>query len=436
MTTTTGDTSARTHGTRLADSGARPAHPGSRPASPGTRLASLDGLRGVAALIVVVYHLSLVARPFLDNRTTGDAWWWLTQTPLKLFTAGTESVLVFFVLSGVVVSLPALRAGFGWSGYYGGRMLRLYLPVWASLALAAVLIALLPRDVSAITQGAWIDRANAHTLSLRQLLEEASLWRATYDVNNVLWSLRWELVFSLALPLFVWAASRLRAHWHLAAALAIVVTVSGRLLHVDALVYLPVFFLGSLIAVRLPELLAWPPPRSFWTIATIASLGLLIASWLVRPIEGAISSEVLWGLSGVGAAGLVVVAIASPWARRMLSTAVPRWLGKVSFSLYLVQAPIIATLAFALGDERWKLIAALGVPLSLGAAWLFYRFVERPSHVLAKRVSARLNRKRSSYESTSTESTLPAGSRNHAMSGPWSGPEERAMPRSSVNSPS
>ncbi|HEV7949025.1 MAG TPA: acyltransferase family protein, partial [Glaciihabitans sp.] len=72
--------------------------PGSAPA---TRLNSLDGLRGIAALVVVFYHLSLVARPFLDTGHTGDVWWWLTETPLKVFTLGTESVLVFFVLSGV-----------------------------------------------------------------------------------------------------------------------------------------------------------------------------------------------------------------------------------------------------------------------------------------------------------------------------------------------
>lgn len=389
-----------------------------RLASP-ERLTSLDGLRGIAAAIVMVYHLSLVARPFIDTGTRGDLWWWLTATPLKLFTAGTEAVLVFFVLSGLVVTLPALKTRFGRLGYYGARLLRLYLPVWGALALAALLIALLPRDAAAVTPDAWISRANPTHITLPQWLSEASLWKASYDIDNVLWSLRWELVFSLSLPLFVIVARAVRKHWQVAAAVAVALTVSGRVVALDAVVYLPVFFLGALIAVRLPDLRAWSARRSrlFWLVLMVGSSVLLVASWLARPLETKLSSQVLWGLSGLGAAGLVIVAIGSPLAVRTLSAAVPRWLGKISFSLYLVQAPIIATVAFALGDANWPLVAGLAIPLCLLTAWLFHSAVEKPSHRLARAVGRRLGR-RAEPQLESTDKMLPAGSRNQAMSGP------------------
>lgn len=390
--------------------------------TPTPRLTSLDGLRGVAASIVMLYHLTLVARPFIDTGTRGDLWWWLTATPLKLFTAGTEAVLVFFVLSGLVVTLPALKAGFGWAGYYGTRLLRLYLPVWGALGLAALLVALLPRDAASVTAHAWISSANSTSITVPQWLGEASLWQASYNIDNVLWSLRWELVFSLALPLFVIAARAVREHWQLAASLAIVLTITGRLVSLDALVYLPVFFLGALIAVRLGALREWEAQRGrvFWASLTSASLALLIASWLARPLETSTGANLLWGLAGVGAAGLVLVVIGSPLAGRMLSAAVPRWLGKVSFSLYLVQAPLIATLAFALGDDHWPLVAGIGIPLCLATAWLFYVAVEKPSHRLARHVGRLVERvvRRSEPQLESTDRTLPAGSRNQAMSGP------------------
>jgi peptidoglycan/LPS O-acetylase OafA/YrhL len=334
----------------------------------------------------MLYHLSLVARPYLDTGRVGDIWWWLTETPLKLATAGTEAVLVFFVLSGLVVALPTLRDGFSWPAFLGARFVRLYLPVWGSLALAAAVIAILPRNPAAATAGSWLDEANSTHVTLPQLLGEASLWRVTYDLNNVLWSLRWELVFCLCLPLLIALASLVKNHWLPAAAAATALMITGRLTDVDALVYLPVFFLGTLMAVRMPELRSWAATRSTrtWAVVTSTSLALLIGSWLARHIEGTVGGEVLWALSGVGAAGLIIVVLGSPLAQRMLSARVPRWLGRVSFSLYLVQAPVIATVAFALGDGNWLLIAAISIPATLGLSWLFHLGVERPAHLLAR----------------------------------------------------
>jgi len=358
--------------------------------SPGTieRLPALDGMRGVAALIVVLYHSTLVARPFLDDGRVGDGWWWLTETPFKLLTAGTEAVLVFFVLSGLVVALPTLVAGFSWTKFLTTRFLRLYLPVWAALLFAAALILVVPRPAWRVSGGEWIDTANARSLSLPSLLSEASLFRVSYDINNVLWSLRWEIIFTLALPLFVVLAVLVRRWWIAAASVSVALTITGRLAEIDALVYLPVFFLGTLMAVRLPELQAACERRSarFWRVAVALSLLLMIASWIARPIvpSGTTGSSVLWALAGVGAAGLIVVALGSPAARALLTRPVIQWLGRVSFSLYLVHVPILATVTFVVGDERWWLAILISVPASLALAQLFFVVVEKPAHRFAR----------------------------------------------------
>ena len=358
--------------------------------SPGSleRLPALDGMRGVAALVVVLYHSTLVARPFLDTKTVGDAWWWVSETPFKLLTAGTEAVLVFFVLSGLVVALPTLVAGFSWPKFLTTRFLRLYLPVWAALLFAAALIALIPRPVSRVSAGEWIDTANSQSVSVATLLSEASLFRISYNIDNVLWSLRWEIIFSLALPLFVVLAVLVRRWWLPAAGIAIAASISGRLTDVDALVYLPVFFLGTLMAVRLPDLLAACARRSgrFWALTLAGSLTLMAASWLARPIApaGTTGSALLWGLAGLGAAGLIVVALGSPTARELLTRRPIQWLGTVSFSLYLVHVPVLATVTYLVGDERWWLAILISVPVSLVLAQVFFAGIERPAHRLAR----------------------------------------------------
>ena len=164
----------------------------------GNRISSLDGLRGLAAVIVLVHHASLIAQPWIDPA----GWAVLTQSPLKLLLAGSEAVMVFFVLSGLVVALPALHRGFSWARYYPARLIRLYVPVIAALGAAALLVRLIPRDPTTMPDGSWMQDAQATTVSAGDVLSQMTLLRPGYPIDNVLWSLRWELFFSLLLPLY------------------------------------------------------------------------------------------------------------------------------------------------------------------------------------------------------------------------------------------
>ena len=81
--------------------------------TPPPRDRALDGLRGVAALVVLAGHLLVstvtpLANGILSVGTTDVSApaWALLYTPLHVFWAGTEAVTVFFVLSGYVLSLP------------------------------------------------------------------------------------------------------------------------------------------------------------------------------------------------------------------------------------------------------------------------------------------------------------------------------------------
>jgi peptidoglycan/LPS O-acetylase OafA/YrhL len=64
------------------------------------RLRSLDGLRGLAALIVVIHHSLLVvpglAAPYFGQSTQSSIQELLAYSPLHLLWAGTEAVFLFF----------------------------------------------------------------------------------------------------------------------------------------------------------------------------------------------------------------------------------------------------------------------------------------------------------------------------------------------------
>jgi peptidoglycan/LPS O-acetylase OafA/YrhL len=357
------------------------------PAHRAPRLTSLDGLRGIAAVVVLIYHGTQLIRPALDGGAA-SGFKVISETPLKLSFAGTESVLVFFALSGLVVALPALRESFSWPGYYVTRLIRLYLPVWGALAMASVFILLIPRSADGFTAGSWLLDGSARSIQWPRLLAEASLTPASYNIDNVLWSLRWEVLFSITLPLFVGLALLIRRWAVPALAAAVVLGVIGRVVDLDALVYLPVFFAGTLLAVRLDDLRTWSARQSkrFWIAFALVAAALLIASWLGRPFAApdSVGDRALWGLAGAGAIGMVVLAVGSPVAARVLSTRPVGWLGTISFSLYLVHVPVLATLSYALGEANWPLVLAIGIPVSLLLARCFHEAVERPSHHLAR----------------------------------------------------
>ncbi|TFC94542.1 MULTISPECIES: acyltransferase [Cryobacterium] len=368
-----------------------------RLAPPG-RMLALDALRGVAALIVLLHHVSMTV-PAISAAYESSAgvalWsvgWWTTLSPLKIFFAGPEFVLVFFVLSGfVLVRSPLAASAFDWRAYFPRRIIRLAVPVLVSIAFAAAWIALVPRT-GGVAGGAWLARQDDPNLSLGNLLGEASIIGETGrpDVNPPLWSLAWEMWFSLLLPAAVLLAAATRRFPALWAALLVLISAAGYVAHIEPLMYLPAFGLGSLLAANFDSLRArgdilaahrWG--TTTWVGLTALGPLLLIAHWLVRPFVAAPWSDLTLALRVPGAV-LIVAALAFwPSLQRPLSVRPLVWLGSISFSLYLVHFPMVVAFGNVFGPTRWWLAALVSVPLSFLVAQLMFRWVELPSQRLA-----------------------------------------------------
>jgi peptidoglycan/LPS O-acetylase OafA/YrhL len=162
--------------------------------------------------------------------------------------------------------------------------------------------------------------------------------------------------------------------------------------------YMPVFGLGVLMARerdRLSELgakLDASLPRKAAVGATF--LVLMFAWWAIAAEGTHLRAEAVASALQVAAACLAVGWFAFTRSGERAGTgAVVRWLGQRSFSLYLVHEPIIVTTAFALHSTNPLEVGAVGIPLALAAAELFFRGVERPAHRLARRTGRRLSGK-------------------------------------------
>ena len=356
-----------------------------------SRLIELDSLRGIAALTVVVHHAYL---------SLGDVpgWmaWMFNDTPLRPIGMGRQAVIFFFVLSGFVLTRALARqeqrepgsvlSGGGWARYGAQRALRLGLPVLGAVAFSAVLQSLtwsgpLPPETPHIVGGA----AWTEPWSWRDLAAQALLLKHGdgFQLDPVLWSLVHEWRIALLLPLALLFRSRLA----LLLAVALVGAGIARLAgmpegHVSlgeslpgtfaaSAGFLPAFAAGAALALR-------PLPRLDNTQA-IAAVIVVVVMTMAAHDYGVIAASVL----------LILLAQRGGAFARGLRRPSFLWLGKISFSLYLVHLPVLLGLTHLLKDEAHPaMVALLAMLLSLPAATAMHVLVERPAHRLARRLPA------------------------------------------------
>ncbi|MCS5720724.1 acyltransferase [Herbiconiux sp. CPCC 203407] len=354
------------------------------------RLAALDGLRGVAAVAVVIGHarLILLDHPVLALPGVG-------AVASEFGVLAGRAVWLFFVLSGVVLCRLATRAPrFDYGPYLLSRVARLYIPVTAAVLFALGTIIVVPRGPGGL--GTWID-SHPHEITPAAVLADLTLVAGTSGSLSPLWSLQWEVLFSLLLALYVSSLRRLRPV--VGIVVCVVLSAAGAALESGALFYLPMFGIGvslwfawGAIAQRLTHPLHASGRARSLLAAIVLALVLVLAAGLasstVYLAQSGWNPALLRAADAAGSlTGVVLVIVVVGFdrtARSVLSSRVFRWLGVISFSLYLVHEPILIG-ATRLGG-RSAVIVIVAVVLSFVFAALFSRIVERPAHRLSQRL--------------------------------------------------
>lgn len=357
------------------------------------RVASLDGLRGSAALVVLVHHSFLLApvlaRPYYFPAPSGEGVraWLMIYSPLHLVWAGTEAVFLFFVISGVALTLATASPRFSWSSYFPSRMVRLYGPIVVAVIFAAITIFLVPRTGG--VQGLWLAGRPEH-YSLGAMAKDMVLLEGVSYTVSPLWSLQWEVLFSLLLAVFL---AFIFARWMwVNIAVAILLSTAGLYLGLLPLIFLPMFVIGVALAKGWGKLETLSQRISgarggilYWILLTVVGALLTCSYWLVLPIySGSMVTILTRPLILIGVTIIVFVAVFwAPFAA-LFSGKFFQWAGRICFSLYLVHEPIVIAFGFRLNESLWAI--PLAIVVSIIVAVGFYFAVERPVHRLSRRL--------------------------------------------------
>lgn len=314
-------------------------------------LPQIESLRGVAALGVAFGHCA-VAALFTPKPYRGGDWlfYHLMFDPIKMLMDGRAGVILFFVISGLVLSLaldkvPAFASPAAFAGFVARRSLRIFPAHLAALILFVPVAYLTVFRVPVADPAAldtttellkwWLDGTVYGHVNPREWFHTAILYNNFY--NPVTWTLQVEMLGSLCMPGF--AALSRRGRWAvdagaLVALLGIAASVQINKAPGNFLLYLPAFYLGCMVRThgrRLADVLAATPRLRI--PALLASLLLL----LVPPalIDG--TSRTFIACASVGASGVVTIVAWAGGTRinaALLNPALRR-LGRVSYSFYL-----------------------------------------------------------------------------------------------------
>jgi peptidoglycan/LPS O-acetylase OafA/YrhL len=351
------------------------------------RLASLDGLRGLAALTVFLFHgwLYTMPRPDASDRSSlGD----YAAHEMRL------GLVAFFVLSGFLLSRPWLAAALDGGRppalrrYLRSRVARIAPAYYAALVGSIVLLWGLSG-----TPGVRLPPASELPLFFvfAQNLSPSSVMK----LNPPMWSLAVEVSFYALLPLLGRLALRLPARRRAQALVPLALlalgvlfnwSIAGRGLGMtfskSLAAMLPYFAVGMLAALVMHARTIGPPARR----ALIGGgLALVLADAVVKAaapangIDTGLSFLILRDLPSSAGFALVIGAVAATPSSRILGGRVLASLGAISYGFYLWHVPI---LVFMRGhgllplDPVLGTLAALGPVLAIsGLSWVT---LERP----------------------------------------------------------
>jgi peptidoglycan/LPS O-acetylase OafA/YrhL len=358
-------------------------------ADPGRHIPALDGVRGVAVLLVVFYHFAT------SLEVLG-----LTSPVLTAFHFGWCGVDVFFALSGFLITgilLDTKEAPHYFKSFYARRILRIFPLYYGAIIVVFALRAILPHA------GVWGNHNGLLSPGSFMwplfFLENIAPLNGSVNVTGVLthyWSLAVEEHFYLVWPLAIWLTSRQQALWLAigAAALSLAIriltyrhipdlyTIFGVTpLRMDGLA------IGAIAAILLRTHGAGAMVRPAWLLL-IASLAALVALLAIRQtVEQTDHANWIffYPLVAASTAATLLICSAHGWLSRLLSFGVLRWFGRYSFGLYIWH-PIVGMLLF---HSKIALVSATASPiriltvagfvflLDLTIAWASFTFFEK-----------------------------------------------------------
>ena len=370
----------------------------------GGRISQLDGLRGLAAMIVVFSHIAtgFVPALYFGSEQLAVPQWQASFATSPLFVAinGSFAVYIFFVLSGFVIAGSADTSKASIPTNCIARVVRLSVPCSMSVLLAAALLGLRITWISEaakIVNHKWI-RDYIGDYPLRVVLAEASggyYLTGGSHLNPVLWTMQRDLIGSLAIYI-IFGVFRERMPRLVACAVAVLALAVSK---VEAHYYL-CFVAGSALFLMRDQVSRLPS----WAGILALCVGLVLGG---RPfavptfgsfyyIPYTVLGKLYLYVWPLGAAFIVTGTLLSATAASVLGSPAGRFFGRISFGVYLIHFALLKSLMSYLfvsygrfGPVEFAISSLVYICTVIAAGFVFTILVVEPATRLSFMVKRR-----------------------------------------------
>lgn len=350
------------------------------------RFDELDSFRGIAATMVVLSHF------FGATDSTGrqEDLLRLLIYPLK---NGEAAVSLFFLLSGFVLSLPLWRGKpQSYSVFIVRRICRIYLPYLFGLALSVLGASIFAsHKISGLAQWfypTWTGPVD-WTLVLKHILFIGPRYNVR-EFNFAFWTLIIEMRVSIILPFFLLLMRRLSygGMW-LVCAISFIIGCVGesRLTPLQLLGWTSFFMAGAIVARTVNQ-----KPSYLYRIFSRRSVALLSLAvfFFGNLLEQSLHLSGLFGRvpSAVGGLATICAALYNPVLRSFLRKGVLQFMGRISYSLYLLHVTVLyTTFHLFYGLLPKTIIFLVYMVVNVALASISYKMIEQPAMELGRRLT-------------------------------------------------
>jgi peptidoglycan/LPS O-acetylase OafA/YrhL len=334
----------------------------------------LESLRGLAALTVAVAHgMSAFKEVPSPLRQAVRA--------LTALFQPSVAVIIFFVLSGYVLGRSLERKG-DYIPFLIRRAFRIVPPFVLSLLFGYVCLSAVHLDaLPDLMKADFIGQFPGPTI---EKLWDNLVFNSTW-INGPTWSIYPELVCSALMPILIFGHRLVGPRYRWA---VFVITMAAILLTSERIVLY--FYIGYFVGEETGRLVS----ERFWLGVALAISGFGLARYfLFVSYSGSVIIPEAIGAS------MVIGAMGAPHSFAAWLELPPfRFLGRVSYSFYLLHYPIFYVTAVLVsrnldvvgaGFAANSLIAAMSIAVALGLAALSHRYVEMPCIRAGKRLAER-----------------------------------------------